>query len=656
MKPSKLFQTALFLVSAAAWSAMPVAAQSWDSSGNSSLQGTYYFRELAWEVGDNYGDLGDELALFGTITFDGNGGYTISGSILDYDSGSNTPQNFPQTTGSYSIASSGLGFLSSPISQGDAIYGLVSNGIFIGSSTEAGFNDLFIAAPIGAQEATNSTFQGTYAIADIDFPTYSPLDVRDAFYQVNPDGQGNMGAINVTGYIGGNGNQATTQTVNGAHYAFSNGGASITLGVPLTESNLIGGSRILYISPDGNFVFGGSANDWDMFVGVRVSGSAAATALNGLFYQAGVDEDLSTASEGYADLDSYYGSLSAQSGLIVGHQRVLPILYSSTAVDFTYSDGYAVGSDGSYDSPDGTAHYIVGDGGLIRIGYGIGPYLGINVAIQAPAFSGSGVFLNPTGVVNAASSAPFTAGLARGELITLYGKNLANDTVIAPSIPFPDELDNVQVMINGRPAPIYYVSSGQVSAIVPYATELTVAQVQVINNNVASNIVSEFMSYTAAGVFTEPEGGVGYAAALHPDYSLVTEDSPAQVGETVAVYLTGLGDVNPAISDGDAGPESLSYTVNAITATVGGVSANVTYAGLAPDLAGLYQINITIPSGVASGDVGLSIIGPDSYTSEATIPVGTSSGATAVRPVKSARFHASGSRRNVVPQVKFRRF
>jgi uncharacterized protein (TIGR03437 family) len=180
----------------------------------------------------------------------------------------------------------------------------------------------------------------------------------------------------------------------------------------------------------------------------------------------------------------------------------------------------------------------------------------------------------------------------------------------------------VQVTVNGLPAPIYYVSPGQISAIVPYAIGSTIAQIQVINNNVPSNTVTEFVNLTAPGVFTVPPGGVSHGAVLHGDYSLVTEQNPAQIGETVAVYLTGLGTVNPTIQDGSAGPAS-SQTTNTIAADIGGQTATIGYSGLAPDLVGLYQINLTIPSGVTTGDNSLDISGPDSYASEALIPVGS---------------------------------
>jgi hypothetical protein len=65
----------------------------------------------------------------------------------------------------------------------------------------------------------------------------------------------------------------------------------------------------------------------------------------------------------------------------------------------------------------------------------------------------------------------------------------------------------------------------------------------------------------------------------------------------------------------------LNYTTNTIAALVGGQPATVLFAGLAPGFAGLYQINITIPTGLTAGDNILTIEGPDSFASEALIPI-----------------------------------
>jgi uncharacterized protein (TIGR03437 family) len=153
--------------------------------------------------------------------------------------------------------------------------------------------------------------------------------------------------------------------------------------------------------------------------------------------------------------------------------------------------------------------------------------------------------------------------------------------------------------------------------------------------------VTTAIGTTAPGVFTLPPGGLGNGAIIHQDGSLVTTLNPAQAGETVSVFVTGLGAVNPTISDGAAGPSNpLSYTSNTITADITGTAATVTYAGLAPGFAGLYQVNVTIPAGLTAGDSNyLDLAGPDSYTSEASIPIAgaTTSSSAATEHVRLMR-------------------
>jgi len=610
------FSVALFLWASA-------GAQTWDTSGNGLLQGNYYFREVVWIVGDATGDLTRAVSLYGNISFDGNGNYTLSNSQI-FDS--RTGQGSLTGTGTYTISASGYGSLSGLVSGAGPVYGLVSNGIFVASSTENGYNDLFIAAKVASPAPANSSFQGAYTMMDIDLSAGVPTGTFDAQFQLNPDGNGNIGAVNIGAHLCPNGCGVLTQTNNGVKYFFSNGAANVNF-QGNANSSLIYGQKYLYFSPDGNFVFGGDPLAWDMFVGVR--STSTAPSFGGLYYQAGAYQDDSTlAAGGAGDLNTYYGSLKVNSGAILAHERLLSV-FSNNPVDYTYYDTYSLNSNGAYD--DSNYHYVFGSGGAIRIGVGTSSLLGINVALQAPGFPATGsVYINPTGVVNAASSAPFTSGLAPGEFISIYGINLAPSTQSDST--FPRQVDGVQVLINNNPAPVYVVSPNQVSALVPFVTGSSVASIQVVNNGVASNTVTEYLNLTAAGAFTVPPGGIGYAAALHADSSLVSPSSPAQVGETIAVYVSGMGAVNPTIADGTPGPTSpLSMTANTFTVLIGGINAPVSYAGLAPQLIGLYQINVQVPSGLTNGDNYLDIAGPDYYSSQALVTIGTRTAADAAQ-------------------------
>jgi uncharacterized protein (TIGR03437 family) len=613
----------------AAWvlTSVPVAAQVWDPTGNSQLSGTYYFREVLYATGDQAGDLQDAVSIYGGITFNGSGGYSITGTQATlYDASQNSTAAFT-SSGTYTIGASGHGFINfsdSLLGVSYTIRVLVSNGVLVGSSTDNsyGVNEMFIATPIASPNLTASAFNGSYTLVYFNPVTNSILSAYDALVTLNANGGGGIGTASVTGYSGSGGSSPFSANESGVTYTFSGGAAVVKF--PTSSSSAVAGTQYLYFSPDQNFIFGGSPNNADMFVGVR---TGSAPNLGGFYYQAGMDLDESQASSGYGTIDSYIGSLSANNDIIVGHQRLSSPFFNEP-YDYTYFDSYSSG--GTYTDTATSLQYIMGNGG-VRVGFGIGPYLGFNVGVPAPSFTPSaGPYISPIGVVNAASSAPFTAAVSPGELITIYGSGLAPSTQVASSTPLPNKLNGVQVLINNIAAPVYVVSATQVSAIVPYGITSSIAQVQVVTNGVTSNAVTLYVGQTSPGVFTNPAGGLGDAAALHADFSLVSPDSPAQIGETVSIFVTGLGAVFPGIADGAVGPSGqLSMTSNAITVNVvdltTGVTypATVTYAGLAPQLAALYQVNFTIPSGVTPGEAGLDIAGPDSYSAEAVMAVGS---------------------------------
>jgi uncharacterized protein (TIGR03437 family) len=586
--------------------ALPAAAQVWDNTGNGKLNGNYYFREVIYTSNDAF-------ALYGNINFSGTGTFTINAMGLQYSTGA--AAGAFTSSGTYTVAASGYGSISNQVLN-SPIYGLVgANGVFVGSATENGNYDLFIAAPINGQAI--GTLQGSYSLAYM-----NALSPYDAFVQVSPNGAGALGNVNLSAYAAST--NPTNQSITGVKYFVSNNAFVVTF--PNSSTNALAGQQYWYATPDGSFIFGGAPQGFDMIVGVR-AGPTSKVNLSGLYYQAGMDADLSQqSSSGSIGLDTFYGSFSAlSSGGIVGHQR---LQFGNFVQDFTYYDEYQTDSNGTYTDTATSTRYVIGEQG-VRIGLGIGPYLSMSVALPAPAFTGSGVFLSPVGVGNSASSAPFTAALARGELITLVGTGLGPTTLqIASTLPLPTTLGGVQVLVNGRPAPLYYVSATQISAIVPWETTSNIAQIQVVYNGVTSNAVTGFVAKTAPGVFTIPPGGISYGAATHADGTLVSTAKPAQAGETISVYVTGLGDVFPGIADGAAGPSStLSTTTNTIAAYIGGVSAPLSYQGLAPGFVALYQLNLQIPTGLTNGDNTLEIVGPDSDAAESIITIGPASSA-----------------------------
>jgi uncharacterized protein (TIGR03437 family) len=665
----------MLLAAAGAMYAQTSAA--WDNSGNSMLSGTYYFRQVVYSIGDSTGDLNDAAALYGEITFDGNGNWSINGNGANggavlVDAAEQAISAVKAATGTYVIGGSGYGSISSPnpVVPLDSVIGLVSaNGIFVGSTTDNinGYNDVFIAAKLASPAPTASSFTGSWTLSDFDPNISGELEaeyMENMVFTINPDGAGHLnpsGAITIRGYVNGT-SQALTQTASGLPYIFSNGAAVATFP---SNGELIYGQKYFYFSPDGNFLFGGAPNGVDMIVGVKTTSTST---LSGLYYQVGLAESIAEDSAGeYGDLDTYFGSFDAIPGTapqtLLGHQRVndfggaANLEYGSHLYDYTYTSPISISGN---EATNSTTGFIVGDGGKVMITTGLNGSLEISVSLQASVPTGTGVYLNPSGVVNSASFAPFTARIAPGELITMFGSNLADSRLeITGGTPATATLGKVQVTIGGYPAPVFSVAPGQVSVIVPYeVTPGTVVGIQLTNDMGTSNVVTQYVSYTAPGVFTQCACGTGYGWIDHlgignsAPAGPVSDASPAVEGETLAVGLTGLGTVSPTITDGAVAPlTSQNPTTNTIAADISLTTATVGFSGLLPGLAGEYQLNLTIPTtGITVGPNYLDIAGYnsskylDSYMSYLLLPIQATPSTTTTADTKAqfatpTRFH-----------------
>ncbi len=208
----------------------------------------------------------------------------------------------------------------------------------------------------------------------------------------------------------------------------------------------------------------------------------------------------------------------------------------------------------------------------------------------------------PTAVLNGASFVN-TGTLAPGALISVFGSGLGT-TSASGSTPLPTDLAGTEVTLAGQALPLLYASAGQVNAQVPYTLAVNTAlQLQVKQGNTLS--VPEPLTVAPAqpAVFTVDQSGSGQGEIYNLQYALVDANAPAAAGDTVLIYCTGLGAVNPAVPGGVPAPSSpYSETLNPLTVTIGGQPAAVSFAGLAPGFVGLYQVNATVPTGVPSGN------------------------------------------------------
>lgn len=217
------------------------------------------------------------------------------------------------------------------------------------------------------------------------------------------------------------------------------------------------------------------------------------------------------------------------------------------------------------------------------------------------------------GVVNAAS---YVAEVSPGALASVFGSSFASAESIASAVPLPTNLADVSVTVNGKSAPILAVTPGQINFQVPWETAIGEAAVVVTVNGKASNTAKVSVVAAGPGIFS---AGGGRAVVQNSNGLLNAANNPAKTGTMITAYLTGSGPVTAAVADGAPTPLSpLIYSTSKYSATIGSASAEVQFAGLAPNWIGLVQMNIQVPSGLAGGNYPLTV-SIDDQTSNAAI-------------------------------------
>ena len=215
--------------------------------------------------------------------------------------------------------------------------------------------------------------------------------------------------------------------------------------------------------------------------------------------------------------------------------------------------------------------------------------------------------LSSDNIVNAAGFQP--GPVAAGSVATLFGSGLAPLALGATGVPIPTSLAGVTLTVNSAPSPLFYASPGQINFQVPWEIagrpnpDVSVAVPGFIEASVRLNVATY-----APGIFTAgaPDGQAIAAIAGTTIFAALTGfapgSRPAHPGETLTVYCTGLGPVDHTPLTGLPTPvDPLARTTAQPSVTIGGRSANVTFSGLAPGMTGVYQINVEVPAGVATG-------------------------------------------------------
>lgn len=218
---------------------------------------------------------------------------------------------------------------------------------------------------------------------------------------------------------------------------------------------------------------------------------------------------------------------------------------------------------------------------------------------DAPFYSGSSI-------VNAADNQP--GPLAPNAIATIYGTGLAYATkAISPQdihgglLPTVLPGTGVRVLVNKLPANIYFVSPTQINFLVPSSLLPGPAEVQVILDNLAGPPAAIDIAASAPALFQLDQQT---PIATRVDGSVITRDNPAQSGDSVILYATGLGQTVPPVAYGQvpvtAAPIKQLGDLKVLLAGLAIDASQITYAGVSPGFGGLYQINIKLPDSLAS--------------------------------------------------------
>jgi uncharacterized protein (TIGR03118 family) len=220
-------------------------------------------------------------------------------------------------------------------------------------------------------------------------------------------------------------------------------------------------------------------------------------------------------------------------------------------------------------------------------------------------------------IVNTASFTLASPNVAPGTIAAIFGNNLTDGTSCVPDTCFPTfdnenpkrlrtSMAGAQVTVNGTPVPIFNAAPGQLTIQIPNelspGTTATVVVTVAGQSSVPRNITIDPFS---PGLIGQNQQGTGQGAVVHDNAAvLVDAQHPAQPGELVDIYGTGLGQVAPSLPTGAAPPSPpspLTSTVTTPTVTIDGLPAQVQFSTWSSCCVGLNQIKVTVPSTVHLG-------------------------------------------------------
>jgi len=211
----------------------------------------------------------------------------------------------------------------------------------------------------------------------------------------------------------------------------------------------------------------------------------------------------------------------------------------------------------------------------------------------------------PPTIARVVNAADMTIPVAPGSLVSVFGTNLNPTNIATAEIPLPTAIGDSCLTANGAAIPMLFASPEQINAqLLPRlqgAVTLTLHTPGGTSNDYPLNVQP-----VAPGIFQNGTAGplTGIPAVVKAsNQQLVTPANPIHSGDVFTIYATGLGSTSPEVEAGLPGPAvPPAITVVPPDVRLGGVPLAVSYAGLAPGLVGVYQINAQAPGKAPEGN------------------------------------------------------
>jgi uncharacterized protein (TIGR03437 family) len=212
-------------------------------------------------------------------------------------------------------------------------------------------------------------------------------------------------------------------------------------------------------------------------------------------------------------------------------------------------------------------------------------------------------YISPQGMSNAAGTVP-QVGVAPGSVASIFGASLTSAIAIGAASPMVQTLAGLTAHIGSNLFPLYFASPAQVNLQIPPDLALGPQTITLSSQGMPDVNTTFTIVRNAPGLFPLVIGTQTLALVLHQDGSLVTPTAPAQRGELLTLYATGLGPTTPARPEGLAVPATPAYLIqDTVTVQINNITYTPASSFAAPGQVGLdliqFQIDSAAPSGAA---------------------------------------------------------